>query len=145
MSELNNPNYTILMAVRDDGFAAIIDRDNRDLRTLGMKTEISWNSYRRSYYAVFHPGSDAEEELSDQPLTYTGTLADGTAFEINSRGFITGDTAASIKVNKQEWSMNRRGMNFVVYDNTLHKVVDTVCFDTTSDLYAYHPSNLLEQ
>ena len=145
LSELNNPNYTVLMAVRDDGFGALVDRDNRDLQALGMKTEIFWDDYRRSYYAVFHPGSDAVEELSDQPLTYTGTLADGTTFEINSRGFNTGDPVASIKLNDQEWSMNRRGMNFVVYDNTLHKVVDTVCFDTCSDLHAYHPSNLLEQ
>lgn len=145
LSELNKPNYTILVAVRDDGFSALVGRNNHDLQSLGMKTEISWDDYRHSYYAVLNPGSSAIEEISDQALTYSGTLADGTTFEINSRGYVTGDPVASIKLNDKEWSMNRRGMNFVVYDNMLHKVVDTVCFDTCSGLDAYHPANLLEQ
>lgn len=143
--ELNKQNYTIIVAVRDDGFGALIDRDNYDLRALGIKTEISWNAYQRSYYAVLNPGNDAVEEISDQALAYSGTLSDGTTFEINSRGYLAGDPVASIKLNDQEWSMNRRGMNFVVYDNMLHKVIDTVCFDTCSGLDAYHPANLLEQ
>lgn len=145
LSELNKSNYTIVVAVRDNGFGALVNRDNYDLRTLGMKTEISWNNYRCSYYAVLNPGNDAVEEISDQALAYSGTLADGTTFEINSRGYVTGEPVASIKLNDKEWSMNRRGMNFVVYDNMLHKVVDTVCFDTCSGLDAYHPANLLEQ
>ena len=145
LSELNKPNYTILVAVRDDDFSALVGRNNQDLQALGMKTEISWDDYRHSYYAVLNPGSSAIEEISDQALTYSGTLADGTTFEINSRGFDTGDPVASIKLNDQEWSMNRRGMNFVVYDNMLHKVVDTVCFDTCSGMNAYHPANLHEQ
>lgn len=145
LSELNKSNYTIMVAVRDEGFSALIDRNNHDLKALGMKTEISWNDYRHSYYAVLNPGNNAVEEISDQALAYSGTLADGTTFEINSRGFDTGDPVASIKLNDQEWSMNRRGMNFVVYDNMLHKVVDTVCFDTCSGMNAYHPANLHKQ
>lgn len=141
---LNNRDYSILIAVRDDGFTALVGRDNTDLQALGVQTEISPYNYRHSYYAVLHPGRAAREELSEQALTCTGTLEDGTRFEINSSGFDAGNLA-SIRLNGQEWSMNRRGMNFVVYDNTLHRVVDTVCFDTCSGLSAYRPPSLPEE
>lgn len=36
---------------------------------------------------------------------------------------------SSIKVDDVEYSLNRRGFNFVVIDKSLGQVVDTVCFD----------------
>lgn len=145
LARLKAPDYTILLAVQDDGFSAINVNDIQTLNALGVKTEISEKLYRHSYYAVLSPGRDSLEEASEQELSHAGNLPDGTAYQVISRGMLTGEPLASIRIDGQEWSMNRRGMNFVVYDNVQHKVVDTVCFDTNSGLYAYRPSALPEQ
>ncbi len=145
LSKLKNSDYTILMAVQDDGFGAIDNSLGLSLQALGIKTEIPGMLYQHSYYAVLSPDRDPVEEASEQELNHPGKLSDGTMYQITSRGMLTGDPVASILIDGQEWSMNRRGMNFVVYDNAQHKVVDTVCFDTNSGLYAYRPPALPEQ
>ena len=144
LSKLKNSDYTILMAVQDDGFGAINNSLAQSLQALGIKAEIFGNLYQHSYYAVLSPDREPVEEVSEQELNHTGNLPDGSTYQITSRGMLTGDPVASILIDGQEWSMNRRGMNLVVYDNAQHKVVDTVCFDTCSGLYAYRPTALPE-
>ena len=145
LSKLKDSDYTILLAVQDDGLGAIHNSFAQSLQALGIKTGISEELYRHSYYTVLSPDRDPVEEASEQELNHLGKLSDGTMYQITSRGMLTGDPVASILIDGQEWSMNRRGMNFVVYDNAQHKVVDTVCFDTNSGLYAYRPPALPEQ
>lgn len=145
LAKLNDPNYTVFISVRDDGFSELLNRSNADLRSLGIYIDISEALYQNSFYAVINPGNNTIEQASTQPLSFSGTLADGTYYQIISRGHLAGEDNASINVNGQEYSMNRRGMNFVVYDNTQHKVVDTVCFDTCSGLHFYRPLYITEQ
>jgi hypothetical protein len=145
LSKLNNSDYTILIAVQDDGFGAINNSLAQSLQALGIKTEISGNLYQHSYYAVLSPDREPVEEASEQELNHAGNLPDGTAYQVISRGKLTGEPLASIRIDGQEWSMNRCGINFVVYNNAQHKVVDTVCFDTSIGLYAYRPPALPEQ
>ena len=144
LSKLKDSDYTILLAVRDDGFGAINNSLAKSLQALGIKTEISGNLYQYSYYAVLSPDRDPIEAAAKQELNHAGKLPDGTMYQVTSRGMLTGNPLASIRIDGQEWSMNRRGMNLVVYDNAQHKVVDTVCFDTCSGLYAYRPTALPE-
>lgn len=145
LSRMKYSDYTILLAVQDDGFGAINNSLAQSLQALGIKTEISGNLYQYSYYAVLSPDRDPIEAAAKQELNHAGKLPDGTMYQVTSRGMLTGAPLASILIDGQEWSMNRRGMNFVVYDNAQHKVVDTVCFDTCSGLYAYRPPALPEQ
>ena len=145
LSKLKDSDYTILLAVQDDGFGALNNILAQSLQALGIKTEISGNLYQYSYYAVLSPDRDPIEAAAKQELNHAGKLPDGTIYQVTSRGMLTGAPLASILIDGQEWSMNRRGMNFVVYDNAQHKVVDTVCFDTNSGLYAYRPPVLPEQ
>lgn len=144
LSKLKNSDYTILMAVQDDGFGAIDNSLGLSLQALGIKTGISGNLYQYSYCAVLSPDRDPIEAAAKQELNHAGKLPDGTMYQVTSRGMLTGNPLASIRIDGQEWSMNRRGMNLVVYDNAQHKVVDTVCFDTCSGLYAYRPTALPE-
>lgn len=139
IGKLNNHDYTILISVRDDGFSELVDKTNSYLRSLGIKIDISNALYQNSYYAVLNPGNNSIEQVSDKQLEYSGTLKDGSQYQIISRGHLTGNDTASIIINGQEYSMNRRGMNFVVYDNSQHRVVDTVCFDTCNSLHCYRP------
>lgn len=142
---LNNPDYTILLAIRDDGVNALTDYMMSELESLGARTpltervENSWSKtyYRSSYYAVLNPGQASVEAASDEALDYSGTTRDGRhSFTIRSCGWNTGESQALIQVDGTEYSMNRRGMNIVVYDNTSGTVVDHVTFDTCSGLTA---------
>lgn len=146
---LNNPDYTILLAIRDDGVSALTEDLMTELQELGVQTpltETTENSdgttfrtyYRNSYYAVLNPGTDAVEAASEDELTYAGTTRDGKAsFTIHSAGYLNEAPDGSILVNGEECSMNRRGMNIVVYDNVAGEIVDQVTFDTCTGLKAY--------
>lgn len=142
---LNNPDYTILMAIRDDGVASIRQYQMALLEELGVRTPLtersdadnSLNYYRHSYYAVLNPGQASVEEASDTELNYSGTTRDGRhTFSIHSCGWGIGDGSALIQIDGTEYSMNRRGLNIVVYDNATGAVIDNVTFDTNSSLRA---------
>lgn len=141
LTKLKETDYTILASVRDDGFGAINSSIRTTLSDLGLKVATGMDNYRKSYYAILIPGQSPKEEISDQELNTSGYLPDGSTYQIISRGSLIGNDISSILVNGQEWSMNRRGINFVIYDNSLHTVIDTVCFDTCDDLHAYRPSS----
>lgn len=44
---------------------------------------------------------------------------------------------SNIKVNNVEYSVNHRGLNIVVYDKRIGKIVDSVCFDTHNGLESF--------
>lgn len=53
----------------------------------------------------------------------------GGKIEIISSGYNTG-SYSSIIIGGKEHSMNRTGLNIVVFDNDMHLVVDSVNFNT---------------
>lgn len=152
LQKINNPDYTILVAIRDDGVNALTDMTMLYLQELGVETELtdcpdrgSMTYYRNSYYAVLNPGQTSVEEVSEGALSYTGTTRDGLhTVSIQSSGWLTEDAKALIQIDGTEYSMNRRGMNFVVYDNATGTVVDNVTFDTNSSLNAYRELNITD-
>ena len=62
-------------------------------------------------------------------LTTGGMLPDGTPYEVTSAGYQIGNYSSAI-IDGQEYAKNVRGMNFAVYDSSLHYVTDSVAFDT---------------
>ena len=83
---------------------------------------------RSSFYAVISPGSVVEEIGSQTVLSHEGMVGD-VPYTISSAGYQVGNTS-SIVIDGVEYSKNRRGLNIVVYDNSLKQVTDAVCFDT---------------
>lgn len=63
------------------------------------------------------------------PLTVEGRLPDGKEYKLTSGGFVSG-CIASCEIDGVEYAPNQRGLNIVVYDHVLKKVVDTAVFDT---------------
>lgn len=51
---------------------------------------------------------------------------------MKSGGYEHGNTS-SIMINGIEYSKNRRGLNFVVFDENRMKVIDQVSFDTCAE------------
>lgn len=143
---LEENDYTILIAINDEGVLALNRKIMEILYRLGMETNLvdyegdysgSRKFYRNSFYSVLKQGKSEAEKISEEKLVLTGTLSDGADYVIESSGLITGEAKASIKICGEEYAMNLRGMNFVIYDEEHHFVVDSVCFDTCSGLLCH--------
>ena len=132
---IDNPQYTVLIALRDDGSHSLNREICDRLKKLGLKKEIPGH-YRWSYYAVVSP-EGVTEELSEKELSCTGTLADGADYSMISQGGLSGAGGgagrylrASVKIRGVEYAVNRIGLNFVVYDTENSCVVDSCEFNT---------------
>lgn len=146
LKTLNNTDYTVFIAVNDEGTASLNKKLVELLNKLGTKTDLSERAednvfdriyYRNSYYAVLSKGESLDEKVSKEKLAVSGKLSDGTEYEIESAGTNAGEPNASIKIEGEEYAVNGRGMNFVVYDEKSHEVVDRVCFDTCDGLWCH--------
>ena len=72
---------------------------------------------------------------SKDKLEYNGYLKE-TNYNIKSAGLYCGDYS-SIMINHNEYSNNRKGLNFVIFDNKLQQVVDIANFDTSSGDFSH--------
>ena len=126
-------DYTLFISAREEASGAVDDAVLADLQRLGIKTDLR-GKWRESYYAVITPEGVAEE-VSSNRLEYNGTLPDGSAYKVISEGYDSG-RLSSIMFEDGEHSINRRGLNFVLYNNKTGEVEDSVNFDTNEGLGA---------
>ena len=146
LKTLNGTEYTVFIAVCEEGTSSLNDKLVELLKKLGVKTDLNERAedsvldrihYRDSYYAVLFHGESLDENVSHDKIATSGNLVGGTEYEIESAGYDTGEPVASIKISGEEYAMNQIGMNFVVYDEKNHEVVDRVCFDTHEGLFCH--------
>ena len=130
-----NPQYTVFIALRDDGSHSLNTEICDRLFALGLNQDLRGH-YRWSYYAILGPDMIIEE-LSEKELSYSGTLRDGAQFSVISQGGLSGAgggagryLTCSVKIDGVEYAVQRIGLNFVVYDTDHSCVVDSVEFNT---------------
>lgn len=135
-----NRQYSIFITIRDDGTREITSEIQSLLTNLGLK-EILPGHYRWSYYAVLIPGEEILEEISEKELSCTGKLPDGAEYSLISQGGLSGAgggagryLTCSVKINNVEYSVQKIGLNFVIYDNEHSVVVDSAEFNTYDGL-----------
>ncbi len=136
-----NPQYVILVAIRDDGTRMLDDMLLEGLHRIGLTRNISGH-YRWSYYGVVSPDG-VNEDLSEEEISTAGTLPDGRSYSVISQGGLSGAgggagryLTCSIKIDGIEYAVQRIGLNFVVYDPAHSRVVDSVEFNTYDGLFA---------
>ena len=127
-----NSGFTVLIACKDEGTAALDDSLRAALASLGVASDLK-GKYRYSFYAV--KGADGgQERLSKERISANGLLrGERSSYSISSAGFSCGNDC-SIKIDRREYAKRKRGLNIVVYDSLYHRVADSVCFDTCSGL-----------
>ena len=113
-----------IVSIRDDGTRSLSKSIMSDLEELGITSNLL-GMYRMSYYAVVSDGK-AVEDLSSGILQHSGVIG-GKEYQVISAGHNVGNNS-SILIDGKEYSLNVRGMNFVVLEND--KIIDTVAFDT---------------
>ena len=119
-------DVTVLIGVKDEASQGL------DLETAGAfgKIGIDCSLYGKpglSYLAYSGSGKHFDNAANHE-LNYSGTLKDGTRFEIVSGAFKYGNTC-SIMVGGKEYARSQRGFNFVVIDDRTGKVMDSRVFD----------------
>jgi len=134
LDKLSNPNYITIISARDEFSGALNDKILEQLKNLGFKSDLK-GKYRWSYIGVINSGTVEFEDMKNDKINFSKQI-DDLNVEVISAGMSSGNIS-SIKINNKEYSMKYRGLNIVVYDKETDCVVDSVCFDTHSDLKSY--------
>lgn len=125
--------YMLLISVRDEGSGGLTEAYRALLADYGLE-KISELQWRDSYLAIIDGGNVAYEASQEagatgKPISYDYILKDGAKVELVSGGLLDGDVSSCL-VDGTEHSLSRRGLNIVVYDADISRVVNVANFDT---------------
>lgn len=130
LQEIKDDHYTIFIAAKDEATRGLSEEIKENLKYLGLETDLS-GKYRWSYAAVISPENGVSESLTENdPASLSGSIRNHNTFYIITSCGWTAGTTSSIQIEGREYCRNTRGLNFVIYDNDLMKVIDRVTFDT---------------
>lgn len=122
LSESNSERYLKIFAVKDEGSKLVTDEIQNLLFALGLNQSLK-DKYRYSYIGVINGKDKLYNECVEQDITYQDEIMGLDLLVESARDH------SSIKINGIEYSKDCRGMNIVVYDKLLEKVIDSISFD----------------
>ncbi len=130
LQAINDGQYTIFIAAREGAATSLTDDVKQSLGELGLQADLNGKA-GWSYSAVISPENGVSEILTEKkPAKLSGSIRDRkTFYSLTSCGDFAG-WASSIIIDGEEYCRSTRGLNFVIYDNYLMKVIDCVTFDT---------------
>ena len=120
-------NIAILIAANGDFTTNVYEKDLNELRKLGINEHLA--GYKNiSFYAVIDSPSIVYGS-GEKTVEYDGALV-GNDMKYHVESDATGNNGkCSIIIGGDEYALNESGLNFVVYDYELEKVIDSTCFD----------------
>lgn len=121
--------YIVCISVKDTPGVIFKPEFDPFLKNLGVSTSLV-KKHWRPYIAVIDTGRTIYEKLGDisEQLIHE-VIINGIRIRMTSAGFKSANLSEII-VNDEDFSQNRRGLNFVIIDKKTGMVVDSVCFDT---------------
>ena len=122
-------NYTVYKSVSEESSWAWSAPLETCWSNAGSKYNLGEN-HNYSYIAIWQSSNIKMKKLLDNLLKYEKYKIKLTSLYANVGGY------SSIQIDSIEYSQNNRGLNIVVYDEALKKVVDSICFDTCGSLNA---------
>ena len=129
LSALNDKNYTVFIT-KDNNKCTVKENDADLLTSLGINTDLLEKD--TPYYCVLESCSVLCESADENPGKEYGSLKNGHYFSITSTNKDK-ESFSSIRIDGIDYSVNKSGLNIVVYDNYNDKVIDSVCFDIRKD------------
>lgn len=127
LQALNKEQYIIFMSVKDEASRAYTKEMADSFKSLGLRENLM-DGFRYSYGAVIDGDIVVYEHLGEEQIKISGECS-GVKYDLISAGLRSGNQS-SIILDGQEYSQNLRGINIVVYDKEIQKVIDSICFDT---------------
>jgi len=123
---MQNQERVIVLSVRDCGGYFMDEATQNGLFSLGLERSLL-GARHHSYAAVFDGFDVVYEQLYDGQI-YHSMEINYFLLEVSSEGSYTGDFS-SVLVDFEEYSLNKRGINVVVFDKTTGELVDSVTFN----------------
>lgn len=128
--EVVKNRLVIIVAVKDTPGSCISERVIEKIKALGF-TNFSKDIWKM-YVGFIGKGNvicDITGSAPEEPVTFSHTdIGSGTHFELVSKAWRKGNQA-SIIINGNDYAVNARGINIVVYDIDKKEVVDSVRYD----------------
>lgn len=125
---LNDPCYTVFISAHNNTANYIPYEDIKSFRDIGINTDLLF-SEEGDYIAVISQGNVNEKNGSDSIQEIKGllhTLDVSYSLKIPTTNY----EYDKIMLNGQDYSKHINGINIVVYDNKLKKIIDCVSFYT---------------
>ena len=121
---LYDKDFSIFIAASGDATSGLTEATRKGLSQIGLDTDFSGLGDRH-YIAVIERGKKLIEATSAETLLEGGTIRSGkTRWRLTSGVNDSNAPIGSILINGTEKSWNKEGLNIVVYDHMMEKVVD---------------------
>ncbi|MCB2306926.1 hypothetical protein LGL08_12855 [Clostridium estertheticum] len=124
---IKNKNYIIVASTNEDISKNEVLRNS--LTLLGLKT-FTKNSVGSNYLAIINDNKIQSETLSSAKLSKDFSLNKWTNFKITTQS--VDEKIPSIALNGVENPDKHAGLNIIVYDKSLKKIIDTIYLDSTN-------------
>lgn len=125
VDKLRNENFTVFISVNDNASGKKMKAAFSKLKELGIEKDFSKDP-QCSYVAVISPENGVSENLSENGVAQlSGSIRDHkTMYSIQSGGRRS-DAPSQIIIDNEQYAKDAKGINIVVYDQRLRKVVST--------------------
>lgn len=120
-------DVSILITTKGNASYGLSRKTAESFASIGLKCAV-FGSGKNSYIGIAGTGV-AHEEIGNDMITYKGTFSNGIAYEASSS-----DGLSSVVIDRKEYSTDKNGFNFVVFDEKTGKVIDRASFDLSPDL-----------
>ena len=129
LEALQDDHYCIFLALQTNGRGEIEKDMLEALEALGMHCGFAQTPSDTSYLAVIDEGVLVDERLGAELLTGEGSVAgEQVIYQMTSGANGFGNTS-SIMLNGIEYSLQQDGLNLVIYDPQMSKVVDQIVYN----------------
>lgn len=122
----NARQYAVLISVRDTPGIALNAQTAEELHAIGIQTDLR-EKHWKSFAAVIDGGKTEFEALSDDTIRTTAQIGADSVTLVSSN-FVR-ENVSKIQINRLDYSVNKRGLNFVVIHKKSGQIIDSVCFD----------------
>lgn len=129
LAQLSENDFLVVISGQGDAASGLTTENIAGLQALGLEASLqghaSW-----AYLAIIDAGQVMYENTSDGPIYHRYTTTEGLQLDMLSPGNES-TSQSSIVLELKEYSRKQPGLNIVVYDKKLGKVIDSVNFDTS--------------
>lgn len=125
---LDVERYSVFISASGSYVACLGEETILKLRELGLEVNLQTDLSKESFYYYFAVLADGrtEEYIGYDERTHRSSIRNGeVTYDITGTG--------SVIIDGVERSMQENGLKIVVYNNKTRKVIDSVCFDASTE------------
>lgn len=127
----NMDHWTIYISTYDEYTNSMLPEEYELLSRLGLEL-IDDGNFHDGYAAVIDNGEVVYEGVSNRGASWSGNI-NGHDVYVAGSGFSYPSADSEISIDGEDYSLMKRGLNFVIWDNESDMPLLNVCFDTYSD------------